>query len=1129
MTPETLQIELVDEDARETIRHELGSSVFVEAGAGSGKTREMVQRVVALVDRGTPITAVVAITFTEKAAGELRERVRAALGAGSDDDAVRSRRGTALHDLDIAPIGTIHSFAARIIRENPLEAQVPPGIETLDEIASSLAFEDRWQQIVGALFGKPEHSAAMEVLFSCDMKLNTLRDTAKAMDRNWDRLPWEEAKKSDFTIPDTEWSKIVRPCDELRRMRGGCKTEDDLLYIATGLLLGWANDIETARRGALRTALSHLAKVPTKNFSKGSKTKWTGDVGEVRALAKDISDRAVALKETVIRQSLDLVIVVMASVLREAADERRRQGRLEFHDQLVLARDLLVGEEHAEVRARLHGRYACLMIDEFQDTDPIQAEIALRLASSVSCGPDDWRELPVDGGRLFTVGDPKQSIYRFRRADIETYLGFQERAAAEASSSIATLQTNFRSVGPVLEWVNAVFGVLIEEEHGRQPAYVPLVPDPARPPLPEGFGHPVSVIGLTLPGAEDGGKLKAAELHEREARHVAHTVLTALGRTGGPAWRHQEGRDDAETRPVTEEDIAILLPTRTSLEVLEKALDEAGIVYRAEASSLVYGAAEVRELMLILQALANPADSGRLVLALRTSILGCGDDELAAWRLGGGWWNYRADAPEGLEDTRVARTLLALRNLSQELSRSGVADLMECVLEQFLVLEAATDSPRHRETWRRLRFVVDQARAWGTATHGSLRDYLRWAETQTAEGARVKEAVVPETDAKAVRITTVHAAKGLEYPVVILAGTGTKVPPTTHHVLFAEDGAMEVSLKTGLSTAGHGELKEREKEMLTAERLRLLYVACTRAQSHLVVSLYTVSETGGSSHAAQLRKAHVAGTPELPFEVVESVRRPTETVPEERSWDEVLADWTTVSGRWAEASRVEGSRSVTRVAHAAPPTPPVESGVSVPSPSPAQAPAGDDAPAAPHLPSPAEPERFVPLESPPVESRHELLHGPEFGTALHRLMELCDLTDRESLDRHAPAVAELHDLPDIEALLACARWAWDSDPVRAAAAGEHWKELPVATVDEDGAVLEGVVDLLYREPGGDYFVVDYKTDMALSQVSQEAYRQQLSLYAGQLERITGGRVRELVLVCCQPTVRQVMAYEHVGR
>lgn len=1127
MTTETLQIELVDEDARDTIRHELGTSVFVEAGAGSGKTREMVQRVVALVDGGTPITALVAITFTEKAAGELRERVRAALGAEHDDDAARPRRATALHDLDIAPIGTIHSFAARIIRENPLEARVPPGIETLDEIASSLAFEDRWQQIVAALFGKPEHSAAMEVLFSCDMMMANLRDTARVMDENWDRLPLKVTGAASETDP-APWRELVSARDELHGARRGCTDPEDKMLARVSALLEWADALEGRREQGTRPFLAHLGDLPAKGRG-GKKGCWTNSMDDVKALDERIRVLAGDIAAAHVRPALSLVLGVLASVLREAAEERRRQGRLEFHDLLVLARDLLVGEEHADVRERLCGRYACLMIDEFQDTDPIQAEIALRLASSVSCGPDDWRDLEVAGGRLFMVGDPKQSIYRFRRADIETYLGFQERAEADPSSSVATLRTNFRSVGPVLEWVNAVFGTLIEEEGGRQPAYVPLVADPARPVLPMDFGDPVSVLGLTLPAGEDGGKLTAAEIREREAQHVAHAVLTALGRTGRPPWRHQDGRDDAETRPVTEEDIAILLPTRTSLEVLEKALDEAGIVYRAEASSLVYGAAEVQELMLILQALANSADSGRLVLALRTSILGCGDDELAAWRLGGGWWNYRADAPEGLEDTRVARTLLALRNLAKELSRTGVADLMERILEQFLVLEAATDSPRHRETWRRLRFVVDQARAWGTATHGSLRDYLRWAETQTEEGARVKEAVVPETDAKAVRITTVHAAKGLEYPVGILAGTGSTPRQGTHHVLFAEDGTMEVSLKKGLTTAGHQELAEHEKDMLTAERLRLLYVACTRAQSHLMVSLYTASERGESSHAAQLRKAHVAGTPELPFVPDESVRRSAEAVPEEQSWTEVLAGWTAVSSRWAEASRIEGSRSVTRVAHAAPPPLASENAFAVPSPSPVGTPADDDAaPAAPGLPSLAEPERFVPLESPPAESRGALPHGPEFGTALHRLMELCYLADRGSLDRHAPVVAELHGLPDTHTLLTCARIAWDSAPVRAAAAGEHWRELPVVTVDEDGAVLEGVVDLLYREPGGDYVIVDYKTDMALSQVSQEAYRQQLSIYAGQLERIIGGRVRELVLVCCQPTVKQVMAYEHVG-
>ncbi|MGQ1838215.1 UvrD-helicase domain-containing protein [Kocuria turfanensis] len=1125
------QHQLADEPAREAIRHDLDRSVFVEAGAGSGKTREMVQRVVALVDRGTSITAVVAITFTEKAAAELRERIRAELGTDAPDDAARARRAEARHALDVAPIGTIHSFAGRVVRENPLEAQVPPGIEVLDELQSSLAFEDRWQQIVAALFGKPEHAGAVEVLLAAGMTTTALRDTARAMDQSWDRLP--QAGDSSGDGPDEgPWRELTAACEELRGARRGCTDEADGMFTRTALLLEWAGALEERRAKGVRPLLAHLRELPTKGRSRGKKANWTNDITAVKELDERIRELAGELAAAHVRPALELVVGVLVTVLREAAAERRQQGRLEFHDLLVLARDLLVGEEHAAVRQRLHERYDCLMIDEFQDTDPVQAEIALRLASAVSCGPDGWRELPVDGGRLFMVGDPKQSIYRFRRADIETYLSFQERAAADPSSCVATLQTNFRSAAPVLQWVNDVFGALIQVAPGAQPAYVPLVPDPARPEPPGDFGPAVGVLGLTRPPAEDGERLRAEEVREREAQHVAHTVLTALGRTGGTPWQHQPGRTEGFVcRPVTEEDIAILLPTRTSLEVLEKALDDAGIVYRAEASSLVYGATEVQELMLVLEALANSADSGRLVLALRTSILGCGDDELAAWTAGGGTWNYRADAPEGLEDTRVARTLLALRLLARELSRVGVADLMERILEQFLVLEAATDSPRHRETWRRLRFVVDQARAWGTATHGGLRDYLRWAEGQREEGARVKESVVPETDAKAVRITTVHAAKGLEYPVVILAGTGSAPRHSTHHVLFAEDGSLEVALKKELATAGHAALQEREKAMLDAERLRLLYVACTRAQSHLVASLYTASERGEASLAAQLRKVLPPDAHELDFAPIESVRRLAQTVPEERPWDEVLAEWSAVHTAWGETSRIEGSRSVTSVAHAAPPAPSYADGVPVPSPAGTEIAgiADDDAPAGPALPALGEPDRVTPLAGTAPGERSALLHGPEFGTALHQLMELADLTDPESLERLAPTVAQLHGLPGTEALLACARIAWEAGPVRAAAHAEHWRELPVATVEEDGAVLEGVVDLLYREPEGDYVVVDYKTDMALSEVAQDAYWAQLSRYAGQLESLTGGRVRELVLVCCQPTVRQVMTREHAAR
>lgn len=207
----------------------------------------------------------------------------------------------------------------------------------------------------------------------------------------------------------------------------------------------------------------------------------------------------------------------------------------------------------------------------------------------------------------------------------------------------------------------------------------------------------------------------------------------------------------------------------------------------------------------------------------------------------------------------------------------------------------------------------------------------------------MKEAVVPEMDAKAVRITATRVANDLECPVIIVAGTEATPRQGTHHVLIAEDGNLEVCLMTLLATAGHEALKEHEKDMLTAERLRRLYAACTWAKSHLVVSMYTDSEKGESSHAAQPRKAHVAGTPALPFVSVDSIRRHADAVPEERSWTDVLANWTAVSSHWAETSRLEGSRSVTRVVHPTPPAPANENGAAVPSPSPIEAPADNDA------------------------------------------------------------------------------------------------------------------------------------------------------------------------------------------
>ena len=327
----------------------------------------------------------------------------------------------------------------------------------------------------------------------------------------------------------------------------------------------------------------------------------------------------------------------IAEATAEAAQARRAEGKLEFHDLLVLARDLLTGAGHgAAVRDALHQQYRRLLLDEFQDTDPIQIELAVRIAAGRAGGAADWADVPVPPGRLFLVGDPKQSIYRFRRADIATYLRAQQRIGDPV-----ILAANFRTTEPVLAWINHVFGQLISAEDGSQPAYIPLQACRAGR---RRAGPAVVVLGAGI----HPGKPSAAELRAREAADVARAVHAAIAERWQVAdQRHPAGGPTGPCwRDVRLNDIAVLVPARTILPYLENALDAAGIAYRAEASSLVYRTREVRDLLMAARAADDPSDALALVTALRSPLFGCGDDDLWTWHHAGGRWNILAPVPE---------------------------------------------------------------------------------------------------------------------------------------------------------------------------------------------------------------------------------------------------------------------------------------------------------------------------------------------------------------------------------------------------------------------------------------------------------------------------------------------------
>ena len=416
--------------------------------------------------------------------------------------------------------------------------------------------------------------------------------------------------------------------------------------------------------------------------------------------------------------------------------------------------------------ASLHERYQRLLLDEFQDTDPIQIELAVRIAADDPPTPTTdvggRRRRP---GRLFVVGDPKQSIYRFRRADISTFLAAATASARRRRSR--GLTTNFRTVAPVIDWVNDVFATLMDRapRHRRplpsQPAYVGLDAAARRPTDGRARRWPWSAHRAPQRAGAD----VCASRGRRRRRAI--TGPLAEGWSVGDGDDGRGGRAGSATSP-------ILVPARTSLPFLEDALDGAGIPYRAESSSLVYATRAVRDLLMVARAVDDPTDHLRIVAALRTP----------AARLR----RRRPVPPQGRARRPLERTTRrsARRGPGRRpRARPACAYLREIHGAPLAVavraarphrprprvLELGFAEGRPRDVWRRLRFVIDQARAWSDATGGSLRGYLHWVEQQTvAEGRGSAESVPPETDDDAVRIMTIHAAKGLEFPITIVCG-----------------------------------------------------------------------------------------------------------------------------------------------------------------------------------------------------------------------------------------------------------------------------------------------------------------------------------------------------------------------
>ena len=1063
-----------DASARDAVCDDLTGTLFLEAGAGSGKTTCLVKRFLALVAAGIPADRIAAITFTEKAAGELADKVRQALEHTGDH--------VALDLLDRAAIGTLHAFAQRILNEHPIEAGLPPRLEVLDEISSQLAFEERWDAFVDELLEDEVVEVPFRMLLASGIDLRHLRDVAIAFADNWDLVAERLADRP--PMAPLELEEVLAELEAVVALAGSCTDHDDKLLTRLEELSAWGASLRVAVDDDSRLTLLGVDERPSTKARKLGRTGSWPDIDAMRAKVIAFGERCDALRRDVQQVAIGHMADAIGRFTVAGAEERRRAGQLEFHDLLVLARAVLRDPEHGHaVRAAVRDRYRRLLLDEFQDTDPIQVELATLLAVDPGEEPGDWRDARVEPGRLFFVGDPKQSIYRFRRADIEVFLAARDRLAG----TVHRLTTNFRTTAPILEWVNHVFGCLIVEQPGSQPAYDALHAHRTE-------AAPVGPSVTMLGGVPHPAPTPADELRRSEAADVAAVARRAVSE----GWSVKDG---AGWRPARWGDVAILLPARTSLRQLEQALESAGVPYRAETSSLVYGTGEVRDLLMVARAVEDPTDSLAAVAALRTPAFGCGDDDLYTWHVHHhGWWDHQAPPPsEAPSDHPVAVGLAWLGALHRERLWLSPSQVLERIVRERRLLEVAFVHPRPRDLWRRLRFVIDQVRAWEEAGGVTLRQYLEWVKLLGAEGSRVLETVLPETDDDAVRIRTVHGAKGLEFPVTILSGLTTLLRPRPAGVQVRFPPGADWALKLGadVRTEEFESGAALEEQMDRHERLRLLYVAATRACDHLVISVHRkeARATGKvPDTAAQVLWEAGHDGPEVEIDPPPGPATGATGPPVTREPLPELVPWDV----W-EAERAEALSAASR--------PLATSATTLSKLAAAVAVATD--------PGLAKDGRDVDL--PPWQKGR---YGTAVGRAVHGVLQAVDLTTGEGLAAAAAAQAAAEGVPGRERIIAAlARSALGSDVVRRAAARPHWREIYVGCPLGEG-VLEGFVDLLYRDDDG-LVLVDHKTDSwrqeADLDIKVARYKIQLAAYAYAVGEVVGEPVVRAVLLFLGPT------------
>jgi ATP-dependent helicase/nuclease subunit A len=1098
------------------------ASLSVTAGAGSGKTRTLVGRYLALLAEGLPLRSLVAITFTEKAAREMRTRIRRyveeLLVTGQDSDPWES----AFAELDAARIGTIHSLCAIILRAHPAEAAVDPGFEVLEEGITAVLRAQALDNALAWATTDPDAAHLFALLKENDLR----RALSTLLNRRLDAVPAFAALGDD---PLAVWSaRLAAWLDErlaAQNWRDALQTlaslqarsAQDKLELARQQVLAHWDEIQTARAtGDWDTLFSGLIALRSAISTGGAKGNW--DAADLLAAREAMSslrahyadeiaclvskDRPVSwMLDRQAAEALPRMYRLFERTLAEYKQLKETRRALDFDD--LEARAVALLESNAEVRTRWQSEIHAMLVDEFQDTNERQRRIVYALtgfSTPTLAGGGSER------ASLFIVGDAKQSIYRFRGADVTVFRAVQADVAASGGCCV-DLDLTFRAHRPLVEATNALLRpILGEEDNPARPYLVRFAPLSAYRQEPrDGVREPFVEFHLGLGENAEQGRRAAADA----LAHRLHQLRA-------------EGFDWGE--------VALLFRASTAFPVYEDALERARIPFVTVAGRGFYDRPEVRDVLNGLTAIADPADDLALAGLLRSPAFALTDAALYLLRWGSGneetgeptpLWEALHDDTGGLghldlEDAVCARHARYTVNSLHELTgRAPVAE----VLKRFL------DATNYRAILRLVgggeRLVRNVDKLLADAHRSQLvgiGDFLEYVQTLRDVGAREGEA--PVEAGGAVQLMTVHKAKGLEFPLVVIADAAHSGGGWSGPVYVAPDLGVVLDLteaipgsKTNAHPAAYRLAAWHDALLDEAEERRLLYVAATRAREKLIVSghvkiSWAKADPGRLSLGGWLSwLGEVIGLDEVRLSAV-----PTAPQVLDLPWGSAPLTCVLHPLQEGTAAIEEISADLETTAIQADLVP------------------GDLIAPLVTIEEPESDEKTQDRESDPpprvwrIVPRTQRPTGPAWvvGTLVHealRRWRFPDLPDFEPFLRPYALQAGLIDPAEIsrtigEARRLLARFQAHSLYAEMSAA-ERYHEVPYCASLEDSCKT-GIVDALYRSDGR-WTLVEFKTDeirdpTALDEhISDKGYDQQVQTYTAALTQLLGQQPRALLV------------------